>query len=123
MSNDRVEFWRDPKMDEAIQDVIDIFTNVEGVELVRLSGMTRRFASISEKSNIPKEAIDNIIRKLNIQNIIDFKHVIKCKHCGEVSYIVKHTEEFLIKPKLCDTCSTFYHLDTDSLETIIKKQP
>ncbi|MNJ90465.1 hypothetical protein D3C87_80620 [compost metagenome] len=123
MSDNRIEFWRNEKMDLAIEDVIDIFTNVDGVELVRLSGMTKRFSTISQKVDIPKIAVDNIIRKLNNQNIIDFKYVIKCKHCGEISYVVKYNEEFLIKPKLCDTCSTFYHLDTDSLETIIKKQP
>lgn len=122
MSDKKIlEVWRDPNMDRAIEDVIDIFTNVDGVLLVRLSGMTKRFAQVSGKFDVPPEAVDNIIRKLNSNNIINFDYITKCRHCGEISYIIKHEPDFLTKPKMCDTCQTFYSLlDGDNLE-IIKK--
>lgn len=114
----KVEFWRDPNMDAMIEDIIDIF-KLEGVELVRLSGMTRRARRIAKKSDIPFQAIDNIIRKLNNHNIIKFDYITKCPHCGEISYIIKYKEDFLQKPKLCDTCSTFFNLlENDTLEII-----
>ena len=110
MTEKKVEFWRDPVMDAIIEDIITIFTKVEGVELVRLSGMTLRARKISGKNDIPPETIDSIIRKLNTHNILKFNYITKCPHCGEISYIVKSEEEALKKPKLCDSCNTFYAL-------------
>jgi hypothetical protein len=106
MSNE-VEFWRDPKMDAIIEDVIDIF-KLDGVELVRLSGMTQRARNISGLHDIPHQAIDGIIRKLNAAGIIKFHYITKCPHCGEISYQVKYDGVSPIGPKLCDTCSTMF---------------
>jgi hypothetical protein len=105
----KVEFWRDPLMDSMIEDIIDIF-HMEGVELVRLSGMTRRARNIINKHDLPPEAVHNIILKLKNSNIINFKHITRCPHCGETSYQIKCADDFLIKPKLCDTCNTLYAL-------------
>jgi hypothetical protein len=115
MSDERVEFWRDPGLDAAISDLISIFTEVEGVELVRLSGMTRRFSQISGKFDMPSKAVDGIIRKLKGSNIIAYNYIMKCPHCGEKSYVIKSEENKT--SKLCDTCNTMYALlDGSTLE-------
>jgi hypothetical protein len=93
-----------------IADIVDIFTNIEGVELVRLSGMTRRANSINKNSNLPSDAIDRIIKKLKYAGVINYKYVTKCPHCGEQSYIILCEHDFKTKPKMCDTCNTFYSL-------------
>lgn len=108
MSN--VEFWRDPAMDKMINEIIEIFTKIEGVQLVRLSGMTQRIRNISGKHDIPPEVIHNIILKLKSAKIINFKHILRCPHCGETSYQIICEDNFLVKPKFCDTCSTLYAL-------------
>lgn len=119
MSNKRVEFWRDPAMETLIEDIIEIFTKIEGVNLVRLSGLTIRARKVSGKSDIPPQAIDNIIRKLYKNNIINILHITKCPHCGEISYVVKTDDPFNTKPKLCDTCSTLFALlDGTTLEKL-----
>lgn len=118
MTDKKVQFWRDEKMDKMIDDIIDIFTNVEGVKLVRLSGMTLRARSISGKHDIPPEAIDNIIKKLDSNGIIKFHYITKCPHCGEISYQVELAEDYKTKPKMCDSCSSFFALlEGSTLET------
>lgn len=119
MTDSKAEFWRDPMMDAMIQDIIDIFTNVEGVELVRLSGMASRARRISGKNDIPDVAIDNIIRKLYVSNVIDIKYITKCPHCSEISYCTVLKENWKEKPRLCDTCSTMYVLlENSTLESL-----
>lgn len=114
MSDNKVEFWRDSKMDQMMEELISIF-KLEGVELVRLSGMTNYCRKISGKFDIPPQAIDGIIRKMKSHGVINFNHITKCPHCGEISYTIKDIN--LTKPKMCDTCNTFFALlDGSTLE-------
>lgn len=117
----KVEFWRDHAMDKMIEDIVDIFNNVEGVHLVRLSGMTMRARKVSGKNDIPPEAIDAIIRKLRAAGIIKFDYIVKCPHCGEISYTIIYNEDFKQKPKLCDSCSSLYALLEGSTLENLKK--
>lgn len=123
MSDKRVEFWRDPALDKMMEEIVDIFTNVEGVKLVRLSGMTRWCRKVSGRHDIPPQAIDNIIRKMNNHGVIKFHHITKCPHCGEISYIIEYEKDYKQKPKLCDTCNTFFALlEGSTLEEINKQE-
>jgi peptide subunit release factor 1 (eRF1) len=99
------EFWRDQQMDTIIESIINIF-HTEGVELVRLKGLTRYLHKISGKELSIKE-VETIVLKLNMAGIIKFEHELRCPHCGEVSYIVIQKNE---AAKLCDTCNTFYQI-------------
>jgi hypothetical protein len=108
MSN--IDFLHDAGMDAMIKDIIDIFIHIEGVELVRLSGMVKRAQKISGKWDLTKELVDSVIKKLKFANIINYKYIVNCPHCGEKSYIIKPTGDFKNKPKMCDTCNTFYSL-------------
>lgn len=110
MTDKKVEFWRDPVMDTLIEDIIDIFTKLEGVELVRLSGMTIRARNLTGKHDIPPQTIDSIIRKLNSHNVINYHYITKCPHCGEISYQVKLPEDNNRTLKMCDSCRSFYSL-------------
>lgn len=105
-----VGFIRDEGIDAMISDIIDIFMNVEGVNLVRLSGMTKRASRISGKGDMPPETVDSIIKKLKSAGVIQYMYIVNCPHCGERSYIVKEEEGFKEKPKMCDTCNTFFTL-------------
>jgi phage terminase large subunit GpA-like protein len=105
-----IHFLRDEKIDLMISDIVDIFTNVEGVELVRLSGITQRANNISGKGDIPRQSVDGVIVKLKNAGIIKYKYTTICPHCNEKSYIVVAEDNFKNKPKLCDTCNTFYSL-------------
>jgi transcription initiation factor IIE alpha subunit len=105
-----LSFLNDPSMNTVISEIIDIFNNVEGVELVRLSGMTRHANKIGGIINISQETVDMIIKKLKSAGIINYKYIINCPHCHEQSFIIQSDEQFIYRPKLCDTCSTFYPL-------------
>lgn len=105
-----VEFWRNPIMDAIIADIIDIFTNIEGVILVRLSGMTNRARKQSGKNDISYEVIDSIIKKLNAANIIKIHYITKCPSCNETSYQVKYDGISPLGAKICDSCSVLYQL-------------
>jgi uncharacterized protein YuzB (UPF0349 family) len=98
---------RDFKLDAAIQDTIEIFTKVEGVQLVRLSGLTTRFQKISGL-DIPSEAVRNILEKLKDAGVINYYFIMVCPHCQEISYQIVDID--VTKPKLCDTCNTLYNL-------------
>jgi hypothetical protein len=106
-----MDFLQSQNIDAVIKEIIEIFSDIEGVELVRLNGLTNHINNIS---NIPKEEIEIIIKKLKFHNIIQFKFELICPHCNEHSYIIKHDEDFILKPKLCDTCNTFYSLIKNS---------
>ena len=99
------EFWRDFAMEEIISDIRSIF-ELEGVELVRLSGLLNRERKILEQ--LSPEILNNIIMKLKNGGVINYKFIINCPHCQEISYQIKDID--ITKPKLCDTCSVFYHL-------------
>jgi len=100
------EFWRDPNMDAMVNDIIEIFTQVEGVQLVRLSGLLKREQNILP--NLTSEILNNIIKKLRAAGVIRYKFMTNCPHCQEISYQLAEID--ISKTKICDTCSTFYHL-------------
>lgn len=106
---DGFEVIRDEKMDKMFEEIIEIF-KLEGVELVRLSGLTNWCKKASGKHDIPDVAIDSIIKKMNSHNVINYHHTLNCPNCNETSYVIKHEEDFKQKPKLCDTCNIFYTL-------------
>lgn len=106
---------KDNRLDEMMKDIIDIFMTLEGVELVRLSGITRRSKKISGMDDLNEETLDKIIRKLKENNIIYYQFITHCPHCGETSYQIKDYD--ITKPKLCDTCKTMFNLiNSSSLE-------
>lgn len=102
------EFWRNSGMDAMINDIIDIFTKVEGVEFVRLSGLLLRERNICGDSNLPLDALHTIIEKLKDNGIIYYKYIMACPYCQEISYQI--IEQDISKPKLCDTCKALYNL-------------
>ena len=105
-----MEFFRDPRMDKMLTDIVEIFS-LEGVELVRLSGITSRAKRISGLNDLTESAVDNIIHKMRDVGVITWEYIMKCPHCGEISYQV--TERDMTIPKLCDTCGTIYKLTED----------
>ena len=92
-------------LDSMMKDIIDIF-NLEGVELVRLSGLLRRESKISNCQVLDEQLLKRIIQKLRLQNIIKYRYVMKCPHCQEVSYQI--TERNPTDLKICDTCGQMY---------------
>ena len=104
----------DTRMNNLIAEVIDIFVNVEGVELVRLSGMTRHLKALTGFMELPTDAVDNIIQKLKQAGLIDWQYIMKCPYCGEVIYQIKERDSKL--PKLCDSCKSMFTLvENDTL--------
>jgi len=104
------EFWRDSVMDNIIKEIVDLFTLTEGVELVRLNGLTKHLNKDNSKT-ISKEEIKTIISKLNKANVIDYKYEYHCPHCGEISYIIIPQKDNILK--LCDTCNIVYMLENN----------
>lgn len=98
-------FWRDPIKDKVIETIIEIF-NLEGVELIRLNGLTRYINN--HISSISTEDVDIIIKKLNQANIIDYNYELYCPHCGERSFIIVDKDGM---NKICDTCNGIYTIE------------
>lgn len=101
------EILKDPQMDIIIENIISIFTQIEGVELVRLNGITNYLQKISGK-NISIDEVNLIIEKLKNAQIIKYDYIYVCPHCKEKSFIIEFKNEN--KVKLCDSCQTFYQL-------------
>ena len=99
----------DKSMDEMIKDIIEIF-NMEGVELVRLSGLTKRASDISNM-NIPPETLDNILHKLKFAGVINYEYITICPFCKEKSYQIKQINN---NGKICDTCGSYFTI-SDSI--------
>jgi predicted Zn-ribbon and HTH transcriptional regulator len=95
-------------MDRMINDIIEIFTKVDGVQLVRLSGLTKREKRISTMINLTPEMVDLVVKKLKLSGVINYHYTMICPFCKEVSYQV--IDQDINKPKLCDTCNTMYSL-------------
>ena len=94
----------DAKLDKIINDIIYIF-NLEGVELVRLSGLVKRF---NEITRINPETIHTYIIKLKRSKLINFNKITICPHCKEISYRIKDiSNEHKI---LCDSCQNNYDI-------------
>lgn len=95
----------DSQMDKMLDDIVDIFNNVEGVQLVRLGGLVRRASRISNQM-ISMETIDYILHKMKMQKVINWNYAYQCPYCKEVFYQVDDTPKDKIK--LCDTCQTMF---------------
>jgi len=93
-------------LDSMMHDIVDIF-NLEGVELVRLSGLFMRERQISNDENLTPEMLDKIIHKLQKAGIIHYEYILYCPHCYEVTYQVKKQDN-PYKAKRCDTCGQIY---------------
>jgi hypothetical protein len=93
----------DSLMDKALEDIVDIFTNVEGVKLVRRSGLLIRESSIAG-GIIDAPTIDTILHKMKMQNVINYKYVFQCPYCNEVIYRVDDQPSDQLY--LCDTCQS-----------------
>ena len=92
-------------LDSMMRDIIDIF-NLEGVELVRLSGLLRRELRISNCTVLDETSIKRAIQKLRQEGIIHYHYVMKCPHCHEISYQVVDRNPTDLK--VCDTCGQMY---------------
>ena len=92
-------------LDSMMKDIIDIF-NLEGVELVRLSGLLKRELRISNCHVLDETIMKRAIQKMRQEGIIDYRYVMKCPHCQEVSYQI--TERNPTDLKVCDTCGQMY---------------
>ena len=104
----------DTRMNKLIAEIIDIFVNVEGVELVRLSGLTRHLKNLTGFMDLPTDAVNNIVHKLKAANLINWQYIMKCPFCGEVIYQIKERDKRL--PKLCDSCKSMFQLvENDTL--------
>jgi len=97
----------DTRMNKLIAEVIDIFVNVEGVELVRLSGLTRHLKNLTGL-NLSTDAVNNILQKLKAASLINWIYIMKCPYCGEIIYQIKERDKQL--PKLCDSCKSMFRL-------------
>ena len=103
----------DTRMNKLIAEVIDIFINVEGVELVRLSGLTRYLKNLTGL-NLSTDAVNNILQKLKAASLINWIYIMKCPYCGEIIYQIKERDKQL--PKLCDSCKSMFQLvENDTL--------
>lgn len=98
---------KDPKMDEMIKDIISIFTEIEGVELVRLNGLVKHASKISG-FDLNNESLQSILFKLKNANVINWKYIMRCPHCGEVFFQI--VDRDINTPKLCDSCNTMFKL-------------
>lgn len=122
---------KDIQMDKMLEDIVEIFHLNEKIEqehqenlkkleetnssditetpkfqkvnLVRLSGLTRRANRISGRI-ISHETIDYIVQKMKLQNIIDFRYSFQCPFCGEIIYQIEDIPAD--KPRLCDSCQS-----------------
>ena len=93
-------------LDTMMREIIDIFNNIEGVELVRLNGLTKHSIRIAGTQAVDKELIDTIVHKLKRNNIIHWKYEYECPYCHEVFYQVKDVPSDSLK--ICDTCESMF---------------
>ena len=91
-------------IDKAMSTIIDIFRNPE-VELVRLNGL-HRYLVKKDGHNIDKSVIDMMVHKIKERKIITYIYILKCPHCGEITYQIKERE--FDKLKRCETCDSLY---------------
>jgi hypothetical protein len=93
-------------LDSMMKDIVDIF-NLEGVKLVRLSGLFLREREISNYKDLTPDELDKIVHKLKKANVINYQYITYCPHCNEVSYQVEKQEN-PFKAKRCDTCGQIF---------------
>ena len=133
---------RDFKMDNMLEDIVDIFhlnekieqeekRNLESqnnspsivevpklqkIELIRLSGLIQRASRISGQI-INLEIMLHILNKMKLQNIINWQYSYQCPYCKEIFFQIDNTPAD--KAKLCDTCQTMF-IPKDNLYGVIK---
>lgn len=93
-------------LDSMMKDIVDIF-NMEGVELVRLSGLFLRERNISNYHDLKPNELDDIIHKLQNAGVIHYQYILYCPHCSEIIYQVKKQIN-PFKAKRCDTCGQIF---------------
>ena len=93
-------------LDAMMHDIVDIFTNIEGVKLVRLSGLYFRELRISNYKELQPQELDAIIHKMKAAGVINYQYITYCPQCWEVSYQLKPKNP--TEPKTCDTCGHVY---------------
>lgn len=92
-------------MDHIIEDIVNLF-NLEGVKLIRLSGLTIREKKID--SNISPDILNRIINQLNKRNAIHFSKIVFCPHCKEIFYLLEDVNG----TKTCDTCKSIFDVNS-----------
>ena len=93
-------------LDSMMRDIISIF-NLEGVELVRLSGLFLRERQIANYNDLTPVQLDKIVRKLNKAGVIHYRYILYCPQCNDVTYqIAERKNPF--EAKVCDTCGHIY---------------
>jgi len=90
-----------------MRDIIDIF-NLEGVELVRLSGLFVRARRISNMQELMPEDVDKIVHKLKKNKIIKYEYILYCPQCKDVLYIVKYKTDNPYSAFVCHTCNAIF---------------
>ena len=91
-------------LDKLLGEIVEIF-NLDGVELVRLSGLKRHAANMNVQ--VDDDVLRSTITKLRAAGIIHWRYALTCPHCGELSWQVVPRPE-LRTIKQCDTCATLY---------------
>lgn len=91
-------------LDRFLREVVEIF-NLEGVELVRLSGLHRHARAMG--ADVDPETVARIVDKFRAAGVIRWRYALRCPHCGELSWQVV-PRDGLRQPKLCDTCGALY---------------
>ena len=95
---------RDPKMDAMLNDIVEIFTQIEGVKLVRIKGLTKRANRIAD-IRVDEETLDSILHKMKNHGIISWKYCYECPHCHEIVYQIEDLP--VDKLRTCETCKNF----------------
>ena len=125
--------FKDSQMDAMLNDIVEIFplnekleaerqknlelqeqtnsssieetSKLQKIELVRLSGLTARANRISGRA-IDIHTINNILQKMKLNKIIDWKYQYQCPYCHEVFYQIDDTPAN--KLKVCDSCQNLF---------------
>jgi len=133
--------FKDFKMDNMLNDIVDIFhlnekieaekqRNVElqkdspsiietpkfqKIELIRLSGLIKHATNISGQI-ISLEILLHILRGMKQNNIINWNYSYQCPYCQEIFLQIDDTPKD--KVKVCDTCQMMF-VPKDNLFNII----
>lgn len=96
----------DIQMDNMLNDIVSIFMDTPGVEVVRLKGLTRRAQRISNMSGIDELTLNTVLNKMKKDHIIDWKYSYICPQCNETFYQIKDVPNDTLK--ICDTCQHMF---------------
>ena len=104
-------------LDAALTDVVDVF-HTEGVELVRLSGLTRRVNRIIKErggTGVSTELVYSTVLKMRERGIVSYAYELHCPYCHETSWVVAPPEKDASRVKACDTCGQVYGLTAETM--------